>query len=393
MSKRMCVVTCLAAAITGCSGGVAPRTVQRSTESPPITATQSIQRNDAEPFTVSEMKTFMAAVAYADKIRDPMQRCLRYPDPPGSHWSRVGVEAYCHYRLQRIVNASDLVSLAQSGHAKDIDRNLNDLMVQAGDLRAQETFWRTIAEDCYDVTPDVRDAIEEWKRQTPDSAFAYAASGYCDVQMAWAARGVKSASDTPDARIDAMQALLDRAHMDLAKAISLNPKLTASYAAEINASVLTGDGQSAMDAARKGLAIDPSSFPIYDMLQLISEPRWGGSEQFERGLIASSMGRSAQNPLLLTIKAAVLTDVYDLRHCDCATVEERQAYREVFDQVTSTGILVNVAANALRNHQPELAYVYYSEALRFYPSDIAEDALNQRAIAADEISRAADANE
>jgi hypothetical protein len=54
-------------------------------------------------FSEQETKTFLAAVERAENIADPVQRCLAYPDPPGSHWSANAVHAYCQYRYQPII--------------------------------------------------------------------------------------------------------------------------------------------------------------------------------------------------------------------------------------------------------------------------------------------------
>ncbi len=332
------------------------------------------------------MRKFMSAVAQADKIGNAMQRCLQYPDPPGSHWSPVGVDAYCRYRLQNIVDSNRVIKLARTGRAHEIDRKLVELMQDSGQLRPEDVLWRTIAEDCFNVTPKLRRALDEWKAQAPSSAFARTMSGYCYVSSAWAARGPKASGDTSDQRFAAMQALLKLARADLSKAVKLNPHLIAPYAAMIEEGMLDGNPGYINQATTKGFAIDPASFPIFDMLQVASEPRWEGSQQSAQILLKRAMELSKKNPLLLTIRAAVLIDIYDLRHCYCATAAERRPYLQAFNDVASTGILVTVAANALDNHQPDIAYIYYSEALRFYPADEGEQARQGRLVAKQQMS-------
>lgn len=46
-------------------------------------------------FTRDEANAFLDAAKKAEAIRDPLQRCLAYPDPPRSHWSHDAVDAYC----------------------------------------------------------------------------------------------------------------------------------------------------------------------------------------------------------------------------------------------------------------------------------------------------------
>lgn len=353
-------------------------------------ATGSMVRADEaaprSPFSDQEFSSFIVAVAKAERISDPIQRCLNYPDPPGSHWSRDGVAAYCHYRLQPTLSADELVSLAGSGHAADIDRRLGELMRRPfGGLHPQEVLWRSLLATCQEPSPEVRQALDQWKRQAPTSALAQAFSGYAYMRMAWSARGGQYASDTPEVKLETMRQLLGRAKADLAKATELDPKLIISYATMINVGVLTGDGPYALQAAQRGLAVDPSSFPIYNMFELMSEPRWGGSLLMQNGIMAAAQKDAAHNPLLLTVRASILVEVRDLYSCDCTTVQGLQAYRDVFDQVATTSTLLGVGKNAGANHRPEIAYVYLSEALRFSPVADAQPALENRQQAISEL--------
>ncbi|HXE67203.1 MAG TPA: hypothetical protein VN630_09185, partial [Rhodanobacteraceae bacterium] len=49
-------------------------------------------------FTREQTYPFLDAAKRAERITDPLQRCLAYPDPPGSHWNHDVVAAYCTYR-------------------------------------------------------------------------------------------------------------------------------------------------------------------------------------------------------------------------------------------------------------------------------------------------------
>lgn len=356
-------------------------TAARVPSGEPAVVARGMQIDPLGPFSPEEMRTFMASVERADAISDPMQRCLHYPDPPGSHWSPQGIEAYCRYRLQPVVDTDQLIALAGAGRAKEIDREVRALMQGDERLKPQEIAWRTIARDCYDPSPQLRSALDQWKSQVPDSALAHATSGYCYVVSAWNARGARESEDTPAVRVRAMDMLLDKAKVDLDEAARLDPRLVATYAAMINAGLLASDREYMMQALQHGMAEDRASLPLYDMLAYVSQPRWYGSKQVQSELMASAKEEAARNPLLLTIRGSVLADVYDLRHCDCATRNERLNMRDAFDQVTSTGILINVADNAMANHYPDIAYVYYSETIRFYPKDEADDALKGRAAA------------
>lgn len=55
----------------------------------------------ARTFTRAEAYAFLDAAQRAERIADPLQRCLAYPDPPCSHGNRTVVAAYCRYATSR----------------------------------------------------------------------------------------------------------------------------------------------------------------------------------------------------------------------------------------------------------------------------------------------------
>jgi len=322
------------------------------------------------PFSSQEFEAFQAAVDKAEDIDNLAERCFAYPDPPGSHWSRDAVTAYCRYRLQPTLDYSFVVDAINRKRAVEVDSAFDELVKQnSGTVRPQETIWRSMIENFQDSSTQLRLLADDWKQQSPHSALAYTASAFIYERMASDARGSDLSSNTPQANIDAMHTLLISARADLAKAVEMDPSLTTPYALMVNVGVLDGDPAYVDQGIRRGLAVDPASFAIYDVLTMAAMPRWGGSRERQQELIKSAEMQATKNPLLLTIRANVLMDVYGLRTCSCQTVKERATYREVFDQVATARDLLGAAENARKNHQPELAYVYLSEALRFYPMD------------------------
>jgi tetratricopeptide (TPR) repeat protein len=332
--------------------------------------------NDSRrPFTRKEIEAFKADVAKAEQIPDLTDRCLAYPDPPGSHWSRDAVIAYCHYRLQPTLDNAFVMDAFNRKHMGEVDGAVDELVKKNSDsVRAQEIIWRSMSDNFQGADQQLRLIADAWKQQAPRSALAHVASAMVYKAMASKARGENSASETAQGNFDAMHVLLERAKEDLAEAAALDPSLTSTYALMVNVGVLDSDAAYAAEGARRGLAVDPASFVVYDDLAMAVAPRWGGSRSLQEQLISSAQAQAAKNPLLLTIRANVLVDIYDLRTCSCQTVQEQVAYRDAFDQVATARDLLNAGGNAKRNHQPELAYIYLSEALRFYPDEsLSED--------------------
>jgi hypothetical protein len=85
-------------------------------------------RTKAQPFTPAEITAFLAQAQQARVVADPLQRCLAFPDPPGSHWSHDAVAAYCRYTTQSAISVAELTTLIQEGHGDQVDERMADAM-------------------------------------------------------------------------------------------------------------------------------------------------------------------------------------------------------------------------------------------------------------------------
>ena len=183
------------------------------------------------------MLDFVRKVGAAETIADPLQRCLAFPDPPLSHWKPATVSAYCRYQNQSAVTLQQARDLIASGHADQLDRRLADALGrQLSKAGSPGLLDSTYLEDFAWPAKDTRAMIEAWKRQSPHSAFALAASGAAFVEAAYDARGGEFADETKKAQFDAMEKLLALARTDLDKAIAIEPRMTPAYTALLVAS-------------------------------------------------------------------------------------------------------------------------------------------------------------
>ena len=163
-------------------------------------------------------KKFLAAAKQAEAIKDPLQRCLAYPNPPGSHWTPVAVNAYCQYRMQPLMSFDELQALIQNGQTAEADRRFAQMLAaQSTQPNARGRLDRTFDQD-FDGSFEVREVLDAWKRGSPKSAFAYAASGFAYEKMAHKARGSGYMQDTPLSNVESMDRLLQRADADLRQA-------------------------------------------------------------------------------------------------------------------------------------------------------------------------------
>jgi tetratricopeptide (TPR) repeat protein len=321
------------------------------------------------PFTHEETLAFFAAVQRAEAIVDPVQRCLAYPDPPGSHWSHVAVEAYCRNQLGTGLTFKSLSERIGSGQGHAVDRRLSRLLHnQLSRHGVPGVLDATYETDFDNASAETRSVLDAWKHQSPHSAYAFAASGVAYVAAAQEARGAAWADDTPQSKLDAMDTLLADARHDLDRAITLNRRMIPAYAAMIKLAGLSGDDAYAQAAAERALKADSSDYLIYSRLIWMSQPKWGGSVDAMRSVIAKAQKHVKRNPLLIMLQNQADAVAAGLDDCGCnSSLVDVALYRRVFDQAVAKSWLGGAGMSAQKAGQDTLAVIYLSEALRFTP--------------------------
>lgn len=331
--------------------------------------TPGIPAGKSRRFTDEEVSAFVAKARVAEGIADPLQRCLKYPDPPNSHWSPATVDAYCHYRFQSVISFAEVQDLIRSGHAADLDRRLAEaLQAQLTQPYSRGLVHRIFWGDFYDGSFDTRQTLDAWKRASPNSAFALAASGVAYVAMAHEARGGALIRDTPESNIESMDRLLQQADTDLQLAIQLNPKITPVYEAMMDAGSMSLGDSYTDTAFRRGIAAVPDDYAIYSMYIHVSEPKWGGSLQAMKNIADGAQIHAKTNPMLVLLLAE--EPAYRFNACDCALDTEAHAwdaFPAAFDNVSSVNLMLDAGYAANDDNQPKLGVVYLSEGLRFAP--------------------------
>lgn len=321
-----------------------------------------------ESFSTAETRQFLASAMAAEAMADPLQRCLAYPDPPGSHWSRAAVEAYCRYRTQPFLGADEAKALIAHGHADELDRRLADaLHRQQTEPASLGLLDHIYLNDFDNGSPELRTNLDEWKRQSPQSAFAFAASGMAYVDAAGDARGSDWISKTPAAKIAEMERLLALARADLKTAIRLDATVTPTYQSLVDAARMNGDDEDSDEAARAGLKATPYDYALFAQLMASAQPKWGGSMDAMRDVAATAQARAKFNPLLELV--LVEPDAYAYGICGCGgdTPATHVAYTRVLDRIAATSTLSEAGNHASDTGQVAFGLVYLSEALRFKP--------------------------
>lgn len=319
-------------------------------------------------FSDTELRDFLEKAHRAEAISDPLKRCLAYPDPPDSAWSPDTVHAYCVYRTQETMAYPQVKALIESGQAAKLDAYLKSVLdKQFSAPEAAGALDHVYYGSFPYPSPEVRRLIDAWKRQSPDSAFALAASGMSYKAMAARARGTLVARDTPPENFERMHELLAFAVTDLDKAVTLEPRMTPAYATMVSIGMLESDNGYAERAARKGLGVQPSNYSIYTMLMWRAEPKWGGSLREMQDLGIEAQKHVKENPMLRMLLPSPVVYVSNLGDCNCTNNPTEADYRMALSQLVAASVL-DTASDALdASGKDNLAVVYESETLRFAP--------------------------
>jgi tetratricopeptide (TPR) repeat protein len=122
----------------------------------------------------------------------------------------------------------------------------------------------------------------------------------------------------------------------------------------------------ALSAVRRGLAVEPGNFAIYDTLMWLEQPSWYGSLA-KMDLVASMASKHAtQDPILKLL--LVKKDFYRIDHCNCDASVELSAYTAVLENVATARELLDAGQSAFDAGEAPMSAVYFSEALRFDPN-------------------------
>jgi tetratricopeptide (TPR) repeat protein len=364
------VVTSLAvfAACWGIYSGVATAAVASQPAPPALSFKTVAPTNAGTKFTREQVLQFLVAAQGAEDIKGLLQRCLKFPDPPDSHWNHAAVVAYCKYRFQPIVSLARIRRLIRTGHAARLDQLLAQaLHEQLTDPDARGRLDRIFYADFNNGSTALRRLLDEWKRQSPRSAFAYAASGTADMQKAYAARGYAYIDDTPQSNIDAMDQWAKRADADFRKAIKLDPHVTPAYRGMVMLGGLALSRAYGLDAAKRGLAVAPADYSIYGQALWLEQPKWGGSFAGMTVLAQKAMQHATENPLLMLIAGEV--NFYRVENSGCSEAEQVSDYIAALDQFGGMCPLRGAGEAAHRSGDYPAMAIYLSEYLRFDPAD------------------------
>lgn len=274
---------------------------------PPIPAKDAAK---VFPDAPKPWRDYLIKARVAERIADPLQRCLAFPDLPGNHWPDGHAAAHCAFHaMQRapVMTLDVLEGYLMRNDAKGLRTKL-DGYLDRHYAKGRQSEDIHMALGWFDGSDRSDRLSQRWLMSTPDDPYANFARAHYLLQKAWKARGNKYVADTPEGNMENMHSLVDRAIPLFDKATRLEPRLLPAYIDLMEAAMLVGRDdlvESAFAAAQKQ---DPAC--VFLVKQRIRGllPRWGGSYAQITAYVAGLVPHLKEYPGLATYFSLPYTD-------------------------------------------------------------------------------------
>ncbi|MEP6938953.1 MAG: DUF4034 domain-containing protein [Rudaea sp.] len=312
-------------------------------------------------------------VREAERIDDPLQRCLAYPSLPEFNWDPKVVDAFCRLAVRKVIGWDEFSS-AVSDHRTDVLEQIFASYLNKTYEPGQHGFLCWAFKQLFESSAQPKERyriLQAWIDADPHSAFALAARGTYYVRAAWDARGNKFVGDTPHKNFVRMREFIDKARVDFDESLKRNPRLIASYHGLLQIARLTSDRDLLAKSVEGAFALDRADHSIYSDWMVSVEPKWGGSLEAMTAVATKAQEYADENPLLQRLRAEPIC--YEAEMMYCAKCKRRAGTDE-----TALNLLRNAAAfgpatcflneaprTAERVGDSESAARFYSQAYRF----------------------------
>lgn len=322
----------------------------QAAEAPPIPEKSDLKRHEGIP---APWKDYLLQARAAERIADPLQRCLAFPDLPGNQWPAGYAQAHCrhHFAVERptLDVIADLVERKEMVRLEEMfDQSLARHYAETGsDEGIHDTFNFLLTRK--EESERIGRITESWLAQAPDSAYANLARGAYFNGAAWKARGSKYAAETPKEALRRMSELAEEAIPFLEKALSINPKLVPAYTAMIDLGMMDSRPELETKGIRGAGKLDPACLELATVRMRALKPRWGGSYEEMLAYASELSADVVRRPHLAIVIAEPYADRGDRLIADDQLTREAL---EVLDMAVSLGgdeVALRDAANVAFN--------------------------------------------
>lgn len=256
-------------------------------------------------------RDYLIKAREAERIADPLERCLAYPDLPGNQWPKGHAAAHCRLHANRRYRPSEVELKLQDGEIDAFERMLD------------ESLGRHFSEDAFDEGIDIAfelfkgsnqeiDRVSAaWLRQRPKSAYAHLVRAQYFDAAAGEARGGKFAPETPRENFRRMSELAAKAIPLYEEAIRLQPRLMPAYSGLLDVARLDSRSELERSTFERARQQDPGCAEVARHRMESLQPRWGGSYESMLAYASSLEPMLAKRPLLANYLGAPYADRAD----------------------------------------------------------------------------------
>jgi len=242
-------------------------------------------------------RSFIEKAKQAEAIKDPLKRCLAYPDYPDNQWPIGMAAAHCHLAFDPAITLDEVrgyldrhaVAELDARFKADLDRHFSKDHFSEVIHRDFEGFDESVASGQLSM---------RWVEMAPGSPYALTARGQYFLAMAGKARGGKWAADTAPENMQRMSEFLDQSIANYHEALALEPRLLQADAGIIAAAAFESRHDPQDGAFAHGMSVDPACKVLTAAKMVNLEPRWGGSYAAMNALAVQLSAYVPQRPLL-----------------------------------------------------------------------------------------------
>ena len=251
----------------------------------------------------TQHQTLVDALRAADKVADPLKRCLEFPDVPPLQWSPAFVAERCRLASLKIITVEEIDAKLAAGDVAGVDATFDGYAAEdASDPKRRGILFRSFESRFESTNPAIGDVIDRWVKAAPHSAYALAARGLFRERSAQEARGTAYTRDTPQANFDAMYRLRLLARSDLDASLKINPRFVVPATYKLPARSADED---VATLGRKAVELAPDNYRVYLFWSKEASPQWGGSLEALDEIAKAAKAQEAANPLMALVEARV----------------------------------------------------------------------------------------
>ncbi len=340
-----------------------------------------------EPSSLMSFQEFQQHVVVIDEaeaIADPVERCLRYPTPPGFKWSRALIEGLCADMHTPVDHLPDIKRMIDAKDWAGLEAHYTEILRRHYSGEDPEyLIHRSFPIHSWKSPQEADDYTLRWLEAAPDDAYANMTRGNLLDHRAWEVRGGNFSSKTDQKQMKNAVALAKEAATLLRNASILQPRLTPAYRTLINTQMLVGDSEEIGETFGRAIRQSSHSYYVRSTLIHFLQPKWGGSLSDMDRLVDESEPYLARNPRLALLRArrvGMEGERFLKREWYGNALD---LYREALEIAPEDTVLKAAANIAYRERRYVQAIVYSTQEIRF--SRGTADARSKRGAALEKI--------